>query len=100
MALTSKTIKKLKELFKDELVVFYLADMSIPLPSEDGEIKVSAMVSGIVLDIDGDFYYVGDPETGQFVRTISHDAARIVEIMSLEQDLLDYDLPANDSEVH
>lgn len=84
MALTSKSLKKLRELYLDELVTFYLKDLNVPLPTEDGQIQVTAMIAGIVLDIDEMYYYVGDPHTGQFCRTIEHSAAPIVELASIE----------------
>lgn len=98
--MTSKTIKKLKELYEGELVIFYLKELSVPIPTPEGEITVSASILGVVLDIDDSFYYVANPDTGLFSKTIAHDTVGLVELMMAENELLSFDSPASDSEVH
>jgi len=82
--MTSKTIKKLKDIFLEELVVFYLKEMKVAAYDEENEeLKISGMVEGYVIDIDEDFYYLGNEEH-DFEKVISHNVIAMVEIAQLD----------------
>ena len=101
MTMTSKALKKLRETFIDEDVVFYLKDMNVPLVSSDGEdFKISGMTDGYVIDIDENYYYLGDKDGG-IDRVISHDIITIVEIaLVIDESMKAFlELPSDD-EVH
>lgn len=86
--MTSEALKGLRDCFLGEYVVFYLRDMSIPaMTAEGGDmVKISGMVDGLVLDIDANFYYIGD-DNGDVNRVISHSVIGIVEIAEPEESM-------------
>jgi hypothetical protein len=85
VSITLKTAKKLRGVFVDEEVVIYLKDMNVVTVDENqGEMKISAMIQGYVIDIDENFYYLGLPD-GQITRTVSHETAQMVELLALNE---------------
>jgi len=78
---TSKSsLKSLKQCFLSEYVIFYLKDMQIPLVSPEGdEMTINGMTEGLVIDIDENYYYLGE-EDGTINKVVSHNSVGIVEI--------------------
>lgn len=100
MSITSKAVRKLKAFCLDEEVTIYLKDMNVVTVDEtQGELKISAMAQGYVIDIDENFYYLGTPD-GQVTRTISHDTAQMVELMFVGSEFMDEDMPSPDEDIH
>jgi hypothetical protein len=90
--------KKLYDLYIGEMVVVYLTGMNAIVPNESGELSVTMMVSGLVLDVDTEFFYLGTPE--MITRTISHDLAQMVEIEFIPGDIMSTDMAMPDEDVH
>ena len=92
--------KKLLEIFLNEQVTIFLKDMNVvTVDEEQGELKVSAMVQGLILDVDIDYYYLGLPD-GMITRTVAHETAQMVEIMFIADEFMDGDYPANELEIN
>jgi hypothetical protein len=99
MAITAKAAKKLRGVFLDEEVTIYLKDMNVVTVDEHaGEMRISAMAQGYVIDIDEDFYYLGLPD-GEITRTVGHDTAQMVEILFVAQQM-DEDMVGPDEDIH
>ena len=100
MAITAKAAKKLRGVFLDEEVTIYLKDMNVVTVDENaGEMRISAMAQGYVIDIDEDFFYLGLPD-GEITRTINHETAQMVEITFTPDAFMDQDLVGPDEDVH
>lgn len=99
--MTSKNVKKLKELFLDELVVFYLKEMTVASFDENGDqMKISGMTDGFVVDIDEDYFYVGDDE-GNIEKAINREVIAIVEIAKVMPEVFKHiSLPEDDEDFH
>lgn len=101
MALISKTLKRLRSHFLDEHVIIYLRDMNVVAVDENQqEIKISAMIETYIVDIDENYLYTGLPD-GTITRVIQHEIAPMIEIaVSVEDQLLEMNLPSEDEDVH
>lgn len=97
-----KSIKKLKESFVGETVVLYLKEMTIPVINDSGdEMKITGMTDGYVVDIDEDFFYLGD-ESGQIEKAVSNRVIgfiEIAEVIKIDPDVL-FEPPRDDEDVH
>lgn len=84
MATISKgVVERLKKQFLHQYCVFYLKDMNILMPTQDGEgISTTAAMEGFVVDIDEHGYYLGREEDGTITKIIGHDVAQVVELMT------------------
>ena len=93
-------LRKLRDIYLDEQITIYLRDMNIVTVNEQqGEVKISPMVEGLVIDIDQDYYYLGLPD-GSILKTIPHATVGLVEITFQGGQLTDADLPTSDEEIH
>ena len=99
MAITAAAARRLREIYLDQQVVVYLRDMNVVTVNEEhGEMKISAMAEGYVIDIDTNFVYLGLPD-GTITRTINHDLAQMIEI-AFGGELLDMDFATSDEDIH
>lgn len=101
MAITTKSVKNLRECFLDEYVIIYLKDLNVVLPSPDGqEMNITAMIDGYVVDIDENYVYLGLPEDQTVLKAVAHESAHMIEV-SAPISLMNVDfLPENDGDVH
>lgn len=101
MSIKAKSVKRLQEAFLDEKVVIYLRGMNVVTVNEEGQsMEISAMTEGYIIDIDEDYYYLGNPD-GEVTRTIGHDIAQMVELAFTEEDMImQIELPENDEDMH
>lgn len=98
-SISKVALKKLREIFLDENVTFYMKDINIVTVNEEGqEIKISAMSEGYVIDLDSCYFYVGLPD-GTIMRTIPHESVAMTEIAFVGGQLTDEDVPL-DEDVH
>ncbi len=98
MSLSKTAVKRLRDAFLDEQVSVFLKDMNIVTVSEEqGEIKISMVVEGYVIDIDADMIYLGLPD-GTVTRTVPHSAVGLIEIPFVGE-TFDMDIPV-DGDVH
>lgn len=99
MAITFKAAKALRSIFIDENIVIYLKDMNVVTVDPDqNTMNISAMIQGYVIDIDENFYYLGNQD-GYVVKVVSHDIAQIVEIFEEASPMTD-EMPNPDEDVH
>ena len=96
----SKTaVHKLLEIWLDENIIIYLRDMNVVAVNEaQGEVKISAMIEGYVIDIDQDYFYLGS-SSGEIVKTIPHLSVGLIEI-GVEASLINSEAPSSEDEVH
>lgn len=100
MAITPKSVKKLREIYLDEFVIIHLKDVNVVTVDENNnEVKIAGMIEGYVIDIDTNFYYLGLPD-GSITKTIGHETAQIVEIQVQNNEFLMQDMPQPDEDVH
>lgn len=95
----SKTaVKNLRDLYFGELVVIYLKGMNLVVPNEDmGQVEISAMVQGIIMDIDDTFMHIGD---GEFInKSIKHEDYGVIELVMSNESLLTSDMNV-DGDIH
>lgn len=99
--MTSKSaVRKLREIYLDETITIYLREMNIVAVNESqGEVKISPMVEGYVIDIDQDFFYLGLPD-GSILRTIPHATVGLIEMSFVGEVMLDQDMPGSEDDVH
>lgn len=98
MSLSKTAVKRLLEAFIDEQVSIFLRDMNVVTVSEDqGEIKISMVIEGYVIDIDADMIYLGLPD-GSVTRIVPHSSVGLMEIQ-FQGETLDMDIPV-DGDVH
>jgi hypothetical protein len=99
VAITLKAAKKLRAIFLDTDVTIYLKDMNVvTIDEQHGEMKITTMAQGYVIDIDENFYYLGLPN-GEITRTISHETAQMVESLFVGEQM-DFDMPNPDEDIH
>lgn len=98
--MTSKSaVRKLLEIYLDENITIYLREMNIVTVNEaQGEVKISPMIEGYVIDIDQDFFYLGLSD-GSVLRTIPHATVGLIE-MTAEQQFVNEDMATDEDEVH
>jgi hypothetical protein len=93
-------VKKLRDLYLDQMVTIYLKDMNVVTVDENSqEIGITAMRQGYVLDICQNYFYLGLPD-GTITTTIAHELAQMVEIEFAGSELFDTDMPSSEDEVH
>lgn len=99
--MTSKAVKKLADCFLGEMVVFYLIDMNVAAFTENGEsMKISGMTEGYVVDIDVDFFYLGQ-EDGSVDKIIKHEVIGMVEVAELDEEaVFKFPVPSDEDEIH
>ncbi len=100
MAISKTSAKKLRDIFVGDEVTIFLKDMNVvTVDEEQGEMKISAMAQGLVLDVDENYFYLGLPD-GMITRTIAHETAQMVEIMFIQDDFMDGGFPENEMEIN
>jgi hypothetical protein len=99
--MTSKNaVRKLLEIYLDENIIIYLRDMNVVAINESqGEVKISAMIEGYVVDIDQDYFYLGSSSDGVIVKTIPHHTIGLIEL-AVEASPLNSDMAEHDEDVH
>lgn len=98
--ISKNAVRKLIEIYLDENITIYLRDMNIVTVNESqGEVKISPMIEGLVIDIDQDFFYLGLPD-GSIMKTVPHETVGLIEMAFTGGDLIDMDMPTNEDDVH
>lgn len=94
----SKSTSSLKALFLDQIVVFYLKDLNIATFDEEGnDMQINAITDGFVVDIDDEFFYLGDGQ-GNVEKVISRTSVAMLEKMKMENNIVS--LVPTEDEVH
>lgn len=99
--MTSKNaVRKLREIYLDENVIIYLRDMNVVAVNESqGEIKISPMLEGYVVDVDQDYVYLGLPD-GTILKTIPHATIGLIEVALTAEEMLSTEMAGTEDEVH
>lgn len=98
--MTSKSaVRKLRQIYLGETITIYLREMNIVTVNEaQGEVKISPMIEGHVIDIDQDFFYLGLPD-GSVLRTIPQASVGLIEMTAINQ-FIDEDLPTDEDTIN
>lgn len=98
--ISKSAAKKLRDIYKGQMITIFLTNMNIvTVTEEQQEISVTAMRSGFCIDVDQDYFYLGLP-TGETTSTVKHELAQMVEIEFNGSDMLDFDFPETEGDVH
>jgi hypothetical protein len=97
--ISKSAVKNLRELYFGELVIVYLKGMNLVVPNEEmGQVEISAMVQGIIMDIDEAFVHIGD---GEFInKSIKHDDYGVIELVMANEAMMSSDMAIGDEDVH
>lgn len=98
MSISKTAVKNIKQLLVDQLVVIVLKGINIMIPNGEEEMAVSAMLSGILSDVDQDNVYITD-EFGS-VKVVPHDSIGVLELAEHQDELLTDQFPQDGDEVH
>lgn len=98
MAINKASVKALAKQYLDEVIVVHLNNIQVVTVDEGGhEMKIAAMIDGLVNEIDQDFIHLTSREG--FPRTIPHSMVGLIELAVLEEDL-SFAMPENGEEIH
>lgn len=99
VAISRKATKTLNDLYLGDTVILYLKGMNVLIANEEaGQMDITPMLTGIVMDIDETFIHIGDGNMIQ--KSIYHENVGLIESASMEEMLISADLPTNDSEIN
>lgn len=100
MSISGRALKNLRATYLDQQVIVYLKNMQVVAPTEDGNgMNITAMISGLVVDIDSDFYHLGLPDS-TILKSVPIIDAGLIEIMIAAEDQIMFELPNDGDEVH
>ena len=92
-------VKTLFDLYMGDNVILYLKNMNVVVGNDEtGQMEISAMISGIIMEIDQDFIHIGDGE--MITKSIYHENVGLIESMLVDESLISLDLPENDLEIN
>lgn len=99
MAISKKAIKTLMDLYVGDLVVLYLKGMNVVVADENsGEMNITPMLQGIVMDVDEAFIHLGDGDIIQ--KSIYHENVGLIESLVIDESLISFDMATNESEIN
>lgn len=98
--ISKKAVKTLLDLYLGEHVILYLKGMNVVLPNADGgAVDITAMIQGIVMDIDDTFMHLGDGNMTS--KSIGHENIGLIEANTLmDETMMGMDFPTNDTEIN
>jgi hypothetical protein len=97
--ISKSALKTLLDLYLGDTVILYLKNINVVIPNEDGEhMDVSAMLTGMVMDIDENFIHLGDGD--MIKKSVYHENIALIESMIVDNNLISDDLPENDLEIN
>ncbi len=98
MSISKKAANTLIDLYMGDSVIIYLK-MNVVIPNEEaGQMEISAMLNGIVMEVDEDFIHIGDGET--ITKSIYHENIGLIESLVIDESMLSTELPENDLEIN
>jgi hypothetical protein len=99
MAIPKKSVQILMDLYQGDSVILYLKGMNVLIAHEEsGQMDITAMLTGIVMDIDEAFIHLGD---GNMVtKSIYHENVGLIETTTVEEMLITPELATNDTEIN
>ena len=98
MAISKKATKTLSDLYVGDIVVLYLKGLNVLVQHEEGQMDVTRMLTGIVMDIDEAFIHLGDGS--MITKSIYHENVGLIESTTMEEMLISPDMASNESEIN
>lgn len=98
MNISKGAVKSLRDLYFGELVVIYLRGMNIVVQQGDDQMDVTPMLQGIIMDIDQSFIHLGDGD--QIHKSVKHNDYGVIELASMPEPLINFDMANDDSEIN
>lgn len=99
MAISKKAVKTLMDLYVGDHVILYLKGMNVLVTNEEaGQMDITAMLQGVVMDIDEEFIHLGNGD--MIHKSIYHENIGMIETLIIEESLISLDMPENDTEIN
>lgn len=99
MSISKTAVKNLVKQYLDCLVVVHLKGMNVAIPSEEGELSISAMIIGVLCDVDQDYVYLIDLDTDE-VKALPHDTVGLIEPQKDLPSGLTEEMPLEGEDIH
>jgi len=98
MAISKKAMTTLRDIYLGDSVILYLKDMNVVIPTGDGNMDISPMLQGIVMDVDETFIHLGNGDMVQ--KSVYHENVGMIESLIVDDALINFDMPERDSEIN
>lgn len=98
MAISKKAMKTLQDLYLGDTVILYLKGLNVLVASAEGQMDITPMLTGIVMDVDETFIHLGDG--GMITKSIYHENVGLVESATIDEMMINADMAQNDSEIN
>lgn len=98
MPIGKKATKTLQDLYLGDTVVLYLKGLNVLVPHGDGQVDITPMLTGIVMDVDETFIHLGNGD--MISKSIYHENVGLIESAIMEEMLISPDMAADDSEIN
>lgn len=98
MAISKKALKTLHSLYLGDIVVLYLKGMNVLVAHEEGQMDVSPMLTGIIMDIDECFIHLGDGS--MITKSIYHENVGLIESTTTEDMMISPEMASSESEIN
>jgi hypothetical protein len=98
MAISKKAMKTLQDLYFGDTVILYLKGLNVMVAHDDGQLDVTPMLTGIVMDVDEAFIHLGDGS--MITKSIYHENVGLIESTTLEALAISPEMATNESEIN
>lgn len=98
MAISKKATKTLLDLYMGDTVILYLKGLNVLIASEGGQMDITPMLTGIVMDVDEAFIHLGNGD--MITKSIFHENVGLIESAIMDEMLISTDLATDESEIN
>lgn len=97
--ISKKAVKTIQDLYLGDLVVLYLKGMNVVVANEEmGQMDVTPMLNGILMDVDETFLHLGDGS--MITKSLYHENVGLIESASMDDMFVMPDMPQDESEIN
>lgn len=96
--ISKKATKTLQDLYLGDTVVLYLKGLNVIVAHEEGQMDVTPMLTGIVMDIDDTFIHLGDGN--MITKSIYHENVGLIESATIDEMLISPDMATTPEEIN
>ena len=98
MAISKKATKVLQDLYIGDTVILYLKGLNVLVASDEGQMDITPMLTGIVMDIDEAFVHLGDGN--RITKSIYHENIGLIESTTIDEIFISPDMATSESEIN